>query len=175
MNLEERPTIPRAQLIRMQLGITLVPVILFLIDNLINGGIPILTNSTGSLVLGTFGLLAIGLLELPFVALAIQAVGETVLGHGEFQVALNTYPYLELPRMLGFVVIFALIAIKAPFILVFLVWLGALVWTTYLTLLFTQRLYRITQNQAIMAGGAAAIVQLFVLIAYMMLRAPGLA
>jgi hypothetical protein len=43
-----------------------------------------------------------------------------------------------------------------------------------LTLLFTQRLYRITQNQAIMAGGAAAIVQLFVLIAYMMLRAPGL-
>jgi len=77
--------------------------------------------------------------------------------------------------MLGFVVIFALIAIKAPFILVFLVWLGALGWTTYLTLLFTQRLYRITQNQAIMAGGAAAIVQLFVLIAYMMLRAPGLA
>ena len=175
MNLEERPTIPRSQLIRMQLGITLVPVILFLIDNLVNGGIPILTNSTGSLVLGIFGLLAIGLLELPFVALAIQAVGETVLGHGEFQVALNTYPYLELPRMLGFVVIFALIAIKAPFILVFLVWLGALAWTTYLTLLFTQRLYRITQNQAIMAGGAAAIVQFFVLIAYMMLRAPGLA
>jgi len=175
MNVEARPAVPRATLVRMQLGLALVPVGLFLVDNLVNGGIPPLSPNLGSLVTGMIGLLLLGLLELPFVALVIQVLGESILGNGEFQPALNTYPYLEMPRMLVLIAIFALVAIKAPFWLIFLLWLGGIGWTAYLTLVFTQRLYRITQQQAALAAGGAALVQFFVLLVFNALRFPGLA
>ena len=170
----QRPATPRARLVRMQLGLALVPVALFWVDNLVNGNVPFLSGDTWSLLTGTLGLLALGMLELPFVALAIQALGESTVGSGEQQAALDTYPYLEMPRVLAFVVLFALTVVKFPFFLTFLVWIAAIAWVSYLTLLFTQRLYEIPQKQAYLAAGAAALVQFLVLIAYNILRFPGL-
>ncbi len=169
-----RPVTPRATVVRMQLGLALVPVGLFWVDNLVNGSVPFLSGDTWSLLTGTLGLLALGMLELPFVALAIQALGESTGSSGEQQAALDTYPYLEMPRVLAFVLLFALTVVKFPFILTFLVWLVAIAWVSYLTLLFTQRLYEIPQKQAYLAAGASALVQFLVLIAYNMLRFPGL-
>ena len=169
-----RPATPRATLVRMQLGLSLVPVALFWVDNLVNGSVPFLSGDTWSLLTGTLGLLALGMLELPFVALAIQALGESTVGNGEQQAALTTYPYLEMPRVLAFVLLFALTVVKFPFILTFFVWIAAIAWVSYLTLLFTQRLYEIPQKQAYLAAGASALVQFLVLIAYNMLRFPGL-
>ena len=174
----ERPVhqaTPRQALVRMQLGLAAVPIALYWVDNLVNGGIPFLSNiSLWTLIAGTVGLLVIGLLELPFVALAIQALGENFLGAGEFQVALDTYPYLEMPRVLAFMAMIALAAIQAPFFLIFIIWLVVIGYTAYLTLLFTMRLYRIGQNQALLAAGASALAQIFVLISYLMLHPPGL-
>src|SRR5439155_26184414 len=43
---------PRKTLIRMQLGLAAVPVVLFVVDNLVNGGIPFLSNNTWSFFWG---------------------------------------------------------------------------------------------------------------------------
>jgi hypothetical protein len=165
----------RLALTRTQLAIAAVPVLLFWVDNLVNGGAPLLSDTAWSLAAGSVGLLLLGALELPFVALAIQAVGESAHGEGEFSRPLRAYPYLELPRLLVFAVLIALAAINAPFFLLFLLWLGAAAYTAYLTLLFTQSLYNVSQNQAMMAAGAAGLVQFFVLLAFSLLRFGGLA
>ncbi|HUS15671.1 MAG TPA: hypothetical protein VM536_11720 [Chloroflexia bacterium] len=175
ISLDDRPVVPRAALMRQQLGMALVPVLLFWVDTLVNGGIPFLTDTGWSLISGTVALLLLGMLELPFVALAIQALGENTLGSGEFQAALRTYPHLEMPRMIAFAAVFALVAVRWPFPLVFLLWLAAIGWTAYLTLRFTERLYRIPEKQAYLAAGASALVQLLVLLAYTMLRGAGVA
>jgi hypothetical protein len=170
-----RPAVPRATLIRTQLALAAIPVVLFWVDTLANGGLPLVAPDVlNKLFIGTLGLLLLGMLELPFVAVAVQALGETLVGSGEQRATLETYPHLEMPRVLAYVVMLALIVIKFPFFLVSLLWLAAIAYTAYLTLLFVQRLYSVSQQQAYLAAGASALVPFFVLILFNMLRFAGI-
>ena len=151
-------------------GLALLPILAFWLDGLTRGLLP-----DRDTLVGTVGLALLGGLELCLVALAVQALGENLFGQGEFRIAFQVYPYLELPRGLAFVLILALLAVQpllgwvAP-LFVLLIWLLAAAWSAYLLVLFTMRLYLLELSKAVLPGVAAFGLQLLLILIYFSLH-----
>jgi hypothetical protein len=166
----ERPKPRRAPLIRLQAAMALLPVAIFWIDGLTRGFIPNYYT-----FIATLGLVGLGILELFLVALVVQALGENLFGLGLFNTAFQVFPYLELPRVPAFLLIFVLLALQGwlgglVILLAALIWLGAAAWTAYLTALFTMRLYQVDLRQAAIPGTASFAVQFVLVLLYLFLR-----
>jgi hypothetical protein len=166
----ERAKPRRAPLIRLQVGMALLPVAIFWIDGLTRGFVPNYYT-----LIATVGLLGLGILELFLVALVVQALGENLFGLGLFNTAFQVFPYLELPRVPAFLLIFLLLALQGwlgglVILLAALIWLGAAAWTAYLTALFTMRLYQVDLRKAAIPGTASFAVQFVLVLLYLFLR-----
>lgn len=170
IDLSERAKGKRTPSLRLQAALALLPVTVYWVDELTQGFIP----NTGMLV-ATVGLFVLGLLELYLVALVVQALGETLFGHGLFDTAFKVYPHLELPRAAAVFPLYALLMIQGligglAITLVVLGWLAAAGWTAYLTALFTGRLYQIDLRKAAPVGAASFAAQLVLVVLYLFLR-----
>jgi hypothetical protein len=166
----ERPKPRRAPLMRLQLGLALLPVVVFWLDGLTRGFVP-----NQYTLFATLGLIGLGVLELFLVSLVVQALGENLFGLGLFNAIFQVYPYLELPRIPAFLFIFLLLALQGwlgglVILLAALVWLLAAAWTAYLTALFTMRLYQVDLQKAIVPGTASFAVQFVLVLLYLFLR-----
>jgi len=170
IDLSERAKGKRTPALRLQVALALLPVSVYWVDELTQGFIP----NTGMLI-ATVGLFVLGLLELYLIALVVQALGETLFGHGLFDTAFKVYPHLELPRAVVVFPLYALLMLQGligglAVTLVVLGWLLAAAWTAYLTALFTGRLYQIDLRKAAPVGAASFAAQLVLVVLYLFLR-----
>lgn len=115
-------------------------------------------------------LLVMGLVELPFVAYLIQAVGELMVGGGKFKRAIWAYADLQIPRALSIMLGLSLLGVGLPSGFTQALWLAGIALTTLLTTRFVQKLYYMPVAHTILAAIGTFIAQLLVLALYFGVR-----
>ncbi len=161
---DDEPVLPWPKVMTRQLLIALPPAFCLLIDALVqSGGRPLLPVQLVSTLL----LLVLGLVELPFMAKLVQAVGDLMVGSGQFK--RSTWAYLELqaPRALLVLLGAALLGAGVPTAIPQLLWLAGIFITTFLTTRFVQRLYYLTLTQAMLASIGTFVFQLSLFALYL--------
>ena len=111
-------------------------------------------------------LLAFGVLELPFAAKLVQAVGDMMVGNGRFKRTVLAYLELQVPRAALITLGLALLGMGLPAALAQICWLAGIGVTTWLTIRFVQRLYYVTMAQTLIAGLGCLFFQIVVYALY---------
>jgi len=115
-------------------------------------------------------LLVMGLVELPFVAYLIQAVGELMVGSGKFKRAIWAYADLQIPRAIFIVLGLTLLGVGLPSGFTQALWLAGIALTTLFTTRFVQKLYYMPLFHTILAAIGTFIAQLLILALYFGVR-----
>ena len=115
-------------------------------------------------------LLALGLVELPFVAYLIQAVGELMVGGGKFKRSVWAYAELQVPRAMAVILGLAALGIGMPSGFALALWLAGVAVTTLLTTRFVRKLYYMPLSHTILATIGVFIYQMLVLALYFWVR-----
>ena len=163
MEVDIDPPVNWTRMLARQLPIALLPALVLLIDVLVRAG----SRSFVSLNLSWAVLfLVVGLVELPFVAYLIQAVGELMVGGGKFKRAVWAYADLQVPRAIAIVMGMALLGIGLPSGFTQAFWLAGIAVTTVLVTRFVQKLYYIPLMHALPAAVGVFIYQMLILALY---------
>lgn len=115
-------------------------------------------------------LLALGLAELPFVAMLVRAVGELMVGSGHFNRTIWAYLELQVPRVVMVILGTALVGMGAPAVAAQAVWLAGIVLTTLFTVRYVQRLYYMPVAHTLLAAIGTFIFQFSLLALYFGVR-----
>jgi hypothetical protein len=168
---EEEPgalwAVPLREMLVKQLPIALAPVLMMAVD--------VMARNTEKAA--TWGhlpwmvvLLALGLAELPFVAKLVQAVGEMMVGTGQYTCTVKAYVELQAPRAFMIVVGTAMLGVGLPASLAQMCWFVGILITSLLTTRYVHRLYYIPLTHALIAGIGAFIFQVSLLALYFGVR-----
>lgn len=157
------PPVNWRRIMLRQLPLAVLPALALMIEVLArDGDKPFL----GTHIVWAVMLLAVGLVELPFIAYLIQVVGELMVGGGKFKRAVWAYADLQLPRAIGITLGLALMSVGAPAGLQQALWFAGLAVTTLLTIRFVQKLYYMPVTHTILAAIGTFIFQMLVLVLY---------
>ncbi len=115
-------------------------------------------------------LLVVGVAELPFVARLVQAVGELLVGSGQFNQTVHSYLQLQTPRLFMILLSTALIGIGMPSVIAQMFWLAGVLITTVLATRYVQKLYYVPMMHALLASIGIFIFQASLLALYIGVR-----
>jgi hypothetical protein len=165
----EETDVPVAWLpvLRRQLLITLVPAFLLLSDVLMRHNERPFVWQHAAWVLF---MVALGMAELPFVGMLVRAVGELMVGSGQFSRAIWAYLELQVPRAILIMVGAALVGLGLPAFVAEALWFAGIVLTTFLTVRFVQRLYYMPLSHTLLAAMGTFIFQFLSLALYFGVR-----
>jgi hypothetical protein len=166
-NEEVEKPIPWRKVLMRQLFIALVPVFVLLSDVLMR-------HQQRSVMWVHFVwalvLLILGVVELPFVAMLVRAVGELMVGSGQLYRTAWGYLELQVPRIVLVMTGGTLLAVGLPVIFTEALWLAGIVLTTLLTVRYVQRLYFMPLSHTLLAGLGTFIYQFMLLALYFGVR-----
>jgi hypothetical protein len=115
-------------------------------------------------------LFALGVAELPFVAMLVRAVGELMVGSGQFNRTVWAYLELQVPRAFLVAAGGALLSLGLPPFFTQVFWFAGIVITTYLAVRYVQRLYYMPATHTLLSGLGTFIFQLSLLALYIGVR-----
>jgi hypothetical protein len=160
------PPVAWPPVLKRQLLIALVPVFVLLSDVLSRSDSLFAWQYLAWAVL----MLGLGIAELPFVGMLVRAVGELMVGSGEFNRTVWAYLELQLPRAALIMTGGALLAAGLPALFTEVLWFAGIVLTTFLTVRFVQRLYYMPLSHTLLAALGAFIFQFLSLALYFGVR-----
>lgn len=161
------PQIVWSKVLVRQLPIALVPALLLLSDVLVrNYDRPVVWGH----IVGAVALVALGIAELPFAGWLVQAVGELMVGSGQFRRTIWAYLELQAPRTLLIALGAAMLGFGAPAFFAEALWLAGIVLTTLFTVRFVQRLYYMPLSHTLLAALGVFIYQFSLLALYFGVR-----
>jgi len=168
---EDRPgalgAMPLREMLSKQLPIALAPVLMMAVDIMArNQEKPATWGHIPWMVV----LVALGLVELPFVAKIVQAVGEMAVGSGQYACTINADLELQVPRAFTIVVGTAMLGVGLPASLAQMCWFVGIAITSMLLTRYVQRLYYVPLVYASIAGIGAFIFQVMLLALYFGVR-----
>jgi hypothetical protein len=161
------PPVPWAPVLKQQLLIALVPALVLMVDVLLFRGERSFVWQHAAWALF---LVVLGMSELPFVGMLVRAVGELMVGSGQFNRTVKAYLELQVPRTVLVAVGGALLGIALPAIFAQVLWLAGILVTTFLTVRFVQRLYYVPFTHTLLAALGTFIFQFSVLALYFGVR-----
>jgi hypothetical protein len=164
---EADPPVAWPPVLKRQMLIALVPVFLLLSDVLMrhNERAFVWQHAAWALFM-----LALGIAELPFVGMLVRAVGELMVGSGQFSRAVSAYLELQVPRAILIMAGAALVGLGVPAFFAEALWLAGIVLTTFLTVRFVQRLYYMPFSHTLLAALGTFIFQFLSLALYFGVR-----
>ncbi len=118
----------------------------------------------------TFGLVVLGLAELPFVARMAQGVGDLMVGSGQYKRSVLAYLELQAPRAVLVFLAAAVVGAGMPALIAQGLWLVGIVLTTVLVTRYVQKLYYLPMTPALLATVATLIYQASLLALYVAVR-----
>jgi hypothetical protein len=164
---DKEPTLVWKRVLPVQLLIALGPALVMLADLLArNNERPVLPMHFVWVV----GLLAMGVLELPFVARMVQGVGDLMVGSGQFKRSVLAYQELQAPRAVLVFLAAAVVGSGMPAMIGQGLWFVGIVLTTILVTRYVQKLYYLPVTPALLATVATFIYQASVLALYLAVR-----
>lgn len=153
---DDGPTISWPKVFSRQLLIAAAPALALFMDWVNRGGAPQL-SAPHFLWLGL--VVVMGVLELPFIAKLAQAVGDLMVGSGEFKTSVWAYLELQVPRTLFIFLGAALLGAGLPALLAQVCWLLGIALTTVLTMRFVQKIYYLPLSHTLLAALGVLIYQ----------------
>ena len=165
--LDTDPPVNWTRVMLHQLPIALLPAIVLFTDVLVRAVEKpfLLWHAFWAVVL-----LVMGMVELPFVAYLIQAVGELMVGSGKFKRAIWAYADLQIPRAIFIVLGLTLLGVGLPSGFTQALWLAGIALTTLFITRFVQKLYYMPLIHTILAAIGTFIAQLLILALYFGVR-----
>jgi hypothetical protein len=152
--------VPWMRVMSRQALIALAPALLFFVDvNLRHGEKAIQPVQW----LWTALIFALGLVELPYVAMLARTVGELTVGGGQFKRTVWAHLELQAPRALLVLFGVAVIGLGAPAGLAITLWSAGIAITTYLVTRYMMRLHGLAITQALLATVGVLIFQVVLL------------
>ena len=159
--------LPWTKVLVKQALIAAVPALMFLADiTLRHAEKPVQTVQS----VWVLAILALGVAELPFVAMLARTVGEMTVGGGQFTRTIWAHLELQAPRALLLVGGVALLGLGAPIGFALALWVVGICLTTYLITRFMMRLHHLRVHQALLTSVGALIYQAALLALYFGVR-----
>ena len=159
--------IPWKSVMLRQLPIAAMPALLLLADVLSRN---YFRPGVAGYVIGALFLLALGLGELPFVAMVMQSLGEMMSGSGRLDRAIWGYLELQVPRALTILLGAALLGVGLPLMITQAFWFAGIMLTTFLVTRFVQNMYFLPSTPTMIATVATFIYQVSILGLYYGMR-----
>ncbi|HEY0071957.1 MAG TPA: hypothetical protein VGE04_18505 [Chloroflexia bacterium] len=164
---DKEPTLVWRRVLPVQLLIALGPALVMLADLLARSNErPVLPMH----LVWVVGLLAMGVLELPFVARMVQGVGDLMVGSGQFKRSVLAYLELQAPRAVLVFLAAAVVGSGMPAMIGQGLWFVGILLTTILVTRYVQKLYYLPVTPALLATVATFIYQASVLALYLAVR-----
>lgn len=161
------PPVNWSRMLLRQVPLAILPGIVLLTDAMVrDGSKPFLWLH---LIWAVF-LSVLGVVELPFVAYLVQAVGELMVGGGKFKRAVWAYSDLQVPRAIAITLGLALLGIGLPAGFAQAFWFAGIVVTSVLVTRFVQKLYYMPVMHTIPAAVGAFIYQMLIFALYFGVR-----
>lgn len=161
------PPVNWSRMLVRQLPVAFLPGLVLLADVLTREGAkPFL----GLHVFWAIFLTVLGVVELPFVAYLVQAVGELMVGGGKFKRAVWAYADLQMPRAATVVLGIALLSTGLPAGIAQFMWFFGICLTTVLVTRFVQKLYYMPLMHTLPAAVGVFIYQMLIFALYFGVR-----
>lgn len=151
---ETGPEVRWSRVLLWQLSVAAVPALLLGAEMLLQGDVSVLHSAWVGV------LLLLGLVELPFIAKLLQAVGDLMVGRGQFRRSVLSYLELQAPRAVLLFLGVTFVGLGFPPFIAQVLWLAGIVATTVLCTQFVKRLYFIRTSQALLAGVGTFLFQI---------------
>ncbi|HYO48270.1 MAG TPA: hypothetical protein VEW94_00355 [Chloroflexia bacterium] len=153
---DDGPPVSWPKVLSRQLLIAAAPALVLFMDWLNRGSAPQL-SAPYFLWLGL--VVAVGVLELPFIAKLTQAVGDLMVGSGEFKTSVWAYLELQVPRTVLVFLGAALLGSGLPALLAQVCWLVGIALTTVLATRFVKKIYYLPLSHTLLAALGVLIYQ----------------
>jgi hypothetical protein len=159
--------LPWDKILPRQALIAAAPVLMFLLDTMLRNGEKPVQAVQG---LWALVILALGVAELPFVAVLTRTVGELTVGSGQFKRTVWAHLELQLPRAAFIIVGATLLGLGVPIGFALLAWILGIGATTLLVSLYVMRLHHLVVHQTLLATVGTFIFQAVVMVLYFGVR-----